>query len=406
MKKNRLGNSHIEVSEICLGTMTWGQQNNEADAHSQLDLALEMGVNFIDTAEMYPVPPKLETYSLTEQYIGSWLKKKRDRSSIIIATKVAGRTSSVPSGPPGLKWIRNGPRLNKEQIFKVLDSKKTNICFNSTWMNKMSASDLIALAGKYTVARMLERDDFHKRYSSSNPISIHEFLYPLIQGYDSVVLEADIELGGTDQKFNLLVGRELQKDYGQTPQVVMTLPILEGLDGVKKMSKSLGNYIGITDEPEEMFGKIMSISDDMMWRYFELLSSNEQGMVSKWQKDVKQGANPRDIKFELANEIIERFHNKGAATRAKEDFITKFQKNKIPDQVPEVTIRVDHQMPLPNVLKIAGLVQSSSEGMRMIKQGGVKIDGAKVTSTETVIEKGSTVVLQVGKRKFAKTSLI
>jgi len=308
--------------------------------------------------------------------------------------------------PLTTKEVAENAKTYKEQIFKVLDSKKTHICFNSTWMNKMSASDLIALAGKYTVARMLERDDFQKRYSSSNPISIHEFLYPLIQGYDSVVLEADIELGGTDQKFNLLVGRELQKDYGQTPQVVMTLPILEGLDGVKKMSKSLDNYIGITDEPEEMFGKIMSISDDMMWRYFELLSSNKQETLSQWKKDVKQGANPRDIKFELANEIIERFHNKEAAVRAKEDFITKFQKNKIPDQVPEVTIRVDHQMPLPNILKIAGLVKSSSEGVRMIQQGGVKVDGVRVTSTETIIEKGSTVILQVGKRKFAKTSLI
>jgi tyrosyl-tRNA synthetase len=308
--------------------------------------------------------------------------------------------------PLTTKEVAENAKTYKEQIFKVLDSKKTHICFNSTWMNKMSASDLIALAGKYTVARMLERDDFQKRYSSGNPISIHEFLYPLIQGYDSVVLEADIELGGTDQKFNLLVGRELQKDYGQTPQVIMTLPILEGLDGVKKMSKSLDNYIGITEEPEEMFGKIMSISDDMMWRYFELLSSNNQETLSQWQKDVKQGTNPRDIKFELANEIIERFHNKKAAVRAKEDFITKFQKNKIPDQVPEVTIRVDHQMPLPNILKIAGLVKSSSEGVRMIQQGGVKVDGARVTSTETVIEKGSTVILQVGKRKFAKTSLI
>lgn len=290
----------------------------------------------------------------------------------------------------------------KEQTFKILDPDKTQVVFNSMWMNELSAADLIELAANHTVARMLERDDFNKRYKGGQSIAIHEFLYPLIQGYDSVALKADVELGGTDQKFNLLVGRHLQEIYGQTPQVVLTMPILEGLDGVQKMSKSLNNYIGITDPANEMFGKIMSINDDLMWRYFELLSFKSLSDIQNYKRSIADGVNPRDVKFELAEELVARFHDKQAAIDAKQDFITRFQRGAIPDDIQEKRItNGESQIRLANLLSEAGLTASVSEAMRMIKQGAVKIDGEKVEQAFD-IEKGAIHIYQVGKRKFAR----
>lgn len=294
----------------------------------------------------------------------------------------------------------------KEQVFKILDPAKTLIRFNSEWMNDLGAAGMIKLASRQTVARMLERDDFKKRYAAEQPIAIHEFLYPLVQGWDSVALKADIELGGTDQRFNLLMGRELQKDEGQCPQTVIMMPLLEGLDGVQKMSKSLGNYIGITDPANEMFGKIMSISDDLMWRYYELLSFRPMDEVNQFKQAVAEGANPRDYKVLLAKEIIARFHDEDAATAAEQDFIQRFSKNAIPDEMPEYTIATENgELPIGHVLKEAELVSSTSEAMRMIKQGGVKIDGEKVVDTKLVCNAGTTAVYQVGKRKFARITL-
>ena len=294
----------------------------------------------------------------------------------------------------------------QEQIFKILDPDKTEVMFNSTWMNQLGSAGLIQLAAKHTVARMLERDDFTKRYKSGQPIAIHEFLYPLVQGYDSVAMKADVELGGTDQKFNLLVGRELQRQYGQEQQVVMTMPVLEGLDGVNKMSKSLGNYIGITDAPNDMFGKIMSISDEFMWRYFELLSFRPLTELKRFKQDVEQGANPRDLKFLLAEELIARFHSQSAAVGAREDFIARFQKGAMPDEMDEISLVAEGTgMPIASLLKAAGLISSTSDALRMIQQGGVKVDGIKVEDRNLLIEKGITAVFQVGKRKFAKITL-
>lgn len=294
----------------------------------------------------------------------------------------------------------------KEQIFKILDEEKTRVVFNSEWMGKMGAAELVQLAASHTVARMLERDDFHKRYKNGQPIAVHEFLYPLIQGYDSVVLEADVELGGTDQKFNLLVGRQLQEQRGQQPQVVITMPILEGLDGVQKMSKSLGNTIGITDAPDEMFGKIMSISDALMWRYFELLSFRPMNEIQAFQKQVDAGANPRDIKFLLAQEIIARFHDAAAAVQAQENFIARFQKGAIPDEMPEKTLTLaDESLAIANLLRDAGLVKSTSEAMRMIKQNAVKIDGERISDRTLQCMAGETHIYQVGKRRFARVTL-
>ncbi len=297
-------------------------------------------------------------------------------------------------------------RTYEQQIFKILDPEKTLVMFNSSWMNEMDVSDLIQLAAKHTVARMLERDDFDKRYKSGQPIAIHEFLYPLIQGYDSVAMKADVELGGTDQKFNLLVGRELQKHYGQEQQIVLTMPILEGLDGVQKMSKSLNNYIGIHESPDEMFGKIMSISDDLMWRYFELLSFKSEAEIKTFQTEIADGKNPRDVKFALAEEIIERFHDQTAATKARETFIARFQKGAMPDEIEEVTLKAaDGQIAIANLLKEAKLVNSTSDAMRMIKQGAVKIDGEKVEDSKLLIKTGTSHVYQVGKRRFAKVTV-
>ena len=290
----------------------------------------------------------------------------------------------------------------EDQVFKILDKDKTRIAFNSEWMGKMSSAEMISLASKQTVARMLERDDFSKRYKGGQAISIHEFLYPLVQGYDSVALRADIELGGSDQKFNLLVGRELQKQADMEPQVILTMPILEGLDGVQKMSKSLGNYIGIDEDPDSMFGKIMSISDDLMWRYLELLSFESLETIESWKKEVEDGENPRNIKFRLAEEIITRFHDKDQALKAQQNFIDRFAKNQIPDEMDEFSF--SKGIKVANLLKDSNLVSSTSEAFRMIKQGAVKIDGEKLTSKDLVPDEG-TFVFQVGKRKFARVTI-
>ena len=290
----------------------------------------------------------------------------------------------------------------EDQVFKILDKDKTRIAFNSEWMGKMSSAEMISLASKQTVARMLERDDFSKRYKGGQAISIHEFLYPLVQGYDSVALRADIELGGSDQKFNLLVGRELQKQADMEPQVILTMPILEGLDGVQKMSKSLGNYIGIDEDPDSMFGKIMSISDDLMWRYLELLSFESLETIESWKKEVEDGENPRNVKFRLAKEIITRFHDKDQALKAQQNFIDRFAKNQIPDEMDEFSF--SKGIKVANLLKDSNLVSSTSEAFRMIKQGDVKVDGEKLTDKDLALYEG-TLVFQVGKRKFARVTI-
>jgi len=301
--------------------------------------------------------------------------------------------------------IENG-KTYEQQIFKILDPAKTQICFNSTWMNAMSPADLIQLAAKHTVARMLEREDFNTRYKTGQPIAIHEFLYPLIQGYDSVALNSDVELGGTDQKFNLLVGRQLQEVYGQKPQVVLTMPLLEGLDGVQKMSKSLGNYIGIAEPIDEMFGKIMSISDELMWRYLELLSFVPMSEIAQWKKACEDGSNPRDVKVCFGQEIVQRFHGAAAAKLAVENFEARFKQGLIPDDLEEIQLTTPPGgYPIAALLKDLGLTSSTSDSNRMIQQGGVKLDGEKVADTKLLIQAGATHIAQVGKRKIAKFHL-
>ena len=309
---------------------------------------------------------------------------------------------NVTRKPLSKEQILENSKSYEDQVFKILDKDKTEIRFNSEWMGKMSSADMIALASKQTVARMLERDDFSKRYKSGQSISIHEFLYPLVQGHDSVALEADMELGGTDQKFNLLMGRELQKQAGKEQQVILTMPILEGLDGVQKMSKSLNNYIGIDDAPDDMFGKIMSISDDLMWRYLELLSFESLETIASWKSEVENGENPRNIKFRLADEIITRFHDKVSAEQAQQNFINRFAKNQIPDEMPEFEFAAG--IKITNLLKDANLVNSTSDAMRMIKQGAAKIDGDKIIDKDLEPAQGAA-VYQVGKRKFARITI-
>ena len=316
----------------------------------------------------------------------------------------SGKNSTRP--PLSAEDIKANAETYEAQIFKILDKDKTRVEFNSNWMGKMDAAGLVRLAARHTVARMLERDDFSKRYADGLPISIHEFLYPLVQGYDSVQLQADVELGGTDQKFNLLVGRQLQQDYGQEPQVVMTTPLLEGLDGVQKMSKSLGNYVGITESPGEMFGKIMSISDDLMWRYFEVLSFRSLEDIAALRRSVDTGANPRDAKFELGLEIVARFHSEALAETAKKEFVSRFRHGAMPEEIPEVALdSPDGKLGIAHLLKGAGLVSSTSEAFRMIDQGAVKIDGQRVKDRSLQIKAGSCNVYQVGKRRFARVSL-
>ena len=299
--------------------------------------------------------------------------------------------------------IQENAKSYEEQVFKILDKDKTKIAFNSEWMSKMSSADMITLASRQTVARMLERDDFSKRYKSEQAISIHEFLYPLVQGFDSVALQTDMELGGTDQKFNLLVGRELQKQAGKEPQIILTMPLLEGLDGVQKMSKSLDNYIGIDETPDEMFGKLMSISDDLMWRYLELLSFESLETIESWKQEVKDGENPRNIKFRLAEEIITRFHSNELAKQAQQNFIDRFAKNQTPNEMDE--FKFPKGIKIANLLKDSNLVSSTSEAIRMIKQGAAKMDGEKITNKDLEPKVGTS-VYQVGKRKFARVSII
>ena len=298
--------------------------------------------------------------------------------------------------------VLENAKTYQDQIFKILDKEKTTIAFNSAWMSKMSSTEMISLASKHTVARMLERDDFSKRYKGGQAISIHEFLYPLVQGYDSVALRADMELGGSDQKFNLLVGRELQKQADMEPQVILTMPILEGLDGVQKMSKSLDNYIGIDEDPDSMFGKIMSISDELMWRYLELLSFESLETIESWKKEVENGENPRNIKFRLAEEIITRFHSNKEAKKAQQNFIDRFAKNQIPEEMDEYTF--SKGLKIANLLKDSDLVNSTSEAFRMIKQGAVKMDGEKINDKDFTPNEGTS-VYQVGKRKFARVTI-
>jgi len=313
---------------------------------------------------------------------------------------------SVTRPPLTPEEIAKNAETYKEQVFKILDPAKTKVLFNSEWMSKMSAADMIQLAGKVTVARMLERNDFGDRYNSNTPISIHEFLYPLVQGYDSVAMEADIELGGTDQKFNLLMGRTLQGHYGKPQQCTLTMPILEGLDGVQKMSKSLNNYIGIRDEPNDMFGKIMSISDELMWRYFELLSFRSMEEIVGWHKECEDGANPRNYKVKLAQEVIARFHSEAAAVKALEDFEAQFKRGAIPDDIAEIELTTSSEgYAIALLLKDAGLTASTSESNRMVKQGAVKIDGEKLVDGKLIVQVGAEHIYQVGKRKFAKVKI-
>jgi len=315
-----------------------------------------------------------------------------------------GRNATRP--PLTAEDVAANAETYQAQIFKILDPERTRVEFNSRWMSKLGAEGLIGLAARHTVARMLERDDFAKRYKAGQPISIHEFLYPLVQGYDSVALEADVELGGTDQKFNLLVGRQLQAAYGQEPQVVLTMPLLEGLDGVNKMSKSLGNYVGITEPPGEMFGKLMSISDDLMWRYFELLSFRSVAEIAGLKRAVREGRNPRDVKFELGIEIVDRFHGAGAGTAARDEFVARFQKGGLPEDIEEITLQaVDGKLAVAALLKAAGLVSSSSEAHRQIRQGAVRVDGERLESASATFATGSRHVFQVGKRRFARVTI-
>jgi len=313
-----------------------------------------------------------------------------------------GKNQTRP--PLSREEILRNARSYQDQVFKILDREKTQILFNSEWSDKLGAEGMIRLASHYTVARLLERDDFSKRMKNRQPIAVHELLYPLMQGYDSVAMKADVELGGTDQKFNLLVGRELQKDFGQEPQCVLTMPLLVGLDGKEKMSKSLGNYIGITEAPKEMFGKLMSISDDLMWRYIELLSFQPLAVIRQWRTEVAAGANPRDVKVRFAKEIVARFHDEEAARQAEADFEQRFRHGALPDDMPEVSVAAG-AVSFAQLLKLAGLVESTSEANRLIEQGGVKVDGERLSDRSAKAEPGKSYVVQAGKRKFARVRL-
>ena len=316
-----------------------------------------------------------------------------------------GKNTTRPPLTP--EAVAENAKTYQDQVFKILDPDLTEVRFNSEWMNEMGSVGMIRLAATHTVARMLERDDFHKRYTNQQPIAIHEFLYPLIQGYDSVALKADVELGGTDQKFNLLMGRELQKHHGQAPQCILTMPLLEGLDGVNKMSKSLGNYIGINEPPQEIFGKLMSVSDDLMWRYIQLLSFETLQTIEGWKQQVAEGANPRTIKVGFAQEIVARFHGATAATQALSEFEARFQRGAMPEDMPEINIAsTEGGITVPVLLKQAGLVSSTSDAIRQIAGGGVRIDGERVADKGAIVLLGTTVVAQVGKRRFARVTII
>ena len=384
---------------------------DEILTESDLKKKLESGKQLIIKAGFDPTAPDLH---LGHTVLLNKLRHFQDLGHKVIFligdfTGQIGDPSGKNKTRPTLgsdELIENAKTYEK-QVFKILKKELTEVRFNSEWCNDLGAAGLIGLASKYNVARMLERDDFNKRYNSNQSIAVHEFLYPLVQGYDSVALNADVECGGTDQKFNLLVGRELQRAYDQEPQVVLTVPILEGLDGTNKMSKSLNNFIGIDESPEEMFGKIMSISDELMWRWFELLSFISEKEINNLRQQVDAGTNPRDIKFLLAEELVDRFHETGQGASCRESFLQRFQKGSLPDDIKEISINLDSDsIPLTNLLKNADMTSSTSEAMRLIKQGGVKIDSEKVLDPKKEIQKGSEAVYQVGKRKFLKIRIL
>ena len=378
---------------------------DEILTESDLKKKLESGKQLIIKAGFDPTAPDLH---LGHTVLLNKLRHFQDLGHKVIFligdfTGQIGDPSGKNKTRPTLdkKELIKNAKTYEKQVFKILKKDLTEVRFNSEWCNELGAAGLISLASKYNVARMLERDDFNKRYNANQSIAVHEFLYPLVQGYDSVALKADIECGGTDQKFNLLVGRELQRSYDQEPQVVLTVPILEGLDGTNKMSKSLNNFIAIDEQPDEMFGKIMSISDELMWRWFELLSFMPENEISILKKEVENGANPRDIKFILAEELVDRFHEKGKGSNCKQKFLERFQKGAMPSDIKEVNIDIENEtILLTNLLKTVEMTSSTSEAMRLIKQGGVKIDSEKVSNIKLEIKKGSEAVYQVGKRKF------
>ena len=378
---------------------------DEILTESDLKKKLESGKQLIVKAGFDPTAPDLH---LGHTVLLNKLRHFQDLGHKVIFligdfTGQIGDPSGKNKTRPTLdkKELIKNAKTYEKQVFKILKKDLTEVRFNSEWCNELGAAGLISLASKYNVARMLERDDFNKRYNANQSIAVHEFLYPLVQGYDSVALKADIECGGTDQKFNLLVGRELQRSYDQEPQVVLTVPILEGLDGTNKMSKSLNNFIAIDEQPDEMFGKIMSISDDLMWRWFELLSFIPENEISILKKEVDNGANPRDIKFILAEELVDRFHEKGEGINCKQKFLERFQKGAMPSDIKEVDVDIENETILLTILlKTVEMTSSTSEAMRLIKQGGVKIDSEKVSDTKLEIKKGSEAVYQVGKRKF------
>jgi tyrosyl-tRNA synthetase len=392
-----------QLAELTRGT-------EEILVESELKDRLEMGRPLVVKAGFDPTAPDLH---IGHTVLLNKMRQFQDFGHDVVFligdfTGMIGDPSGKSATRPALTRdeVKANAQTYAEQVYKILDPDKTRIDFNSRWMSQMDAVGLIELSARHTVARMLERDDFSKRYAQNKPISIHEFLYPLVQGYDSVALRADVELGGTDQKFNLLVGRQLQQAYGQPSQVVMTMPLLEGTDGVNKMSKSLGNYIGITDAPEEMFGKIMSISDDLMWRYFELLSFRPLASIQKLKQRVSGGENPRDVKFSLAEELVERFHGAGSGTLARDAFIAVHRDKGIPDDLPLTTLTTTEvQLGLAQALNDAGLVASNSEAFRMIAQGAVRIDGERVEDRATNLTTGSDYVLQVGRRRFARVRI-
>jgi len=384
---------------------------DEILTESDLKKKLESGKQLIIKAGFDPTAPDLH---LGHTVLLNKLRHFQDLGHKVIFligdfTGQIGDPSGKNKTRPTLgsdELIENAKTYEK-QVFKILKKELTEVRFNSEWCNDLGAAGLIRLASKYNVARMLERDDFNKRYNSNQSIAVHEFLYPLVQGYDSVALDADVECGGTDQKFNLLVGRELQRAYNQEPQVVLTVPILEGLDGTNKMSKSLNNFIGIDESPEEMFGKIMSISDELMWRWFELLSFISEKEINNLRQQVDEGTNPRDIKFLLAEELVDRFHETGQGASCRESFLQRFQKGSLPDDIKETSLTIESDsIPLTNLLKNTDMTSSTSEAMRLIKQGGVKIDSQKVLDPKKEIQKGSEAVYQVGKRKFLKIRIL
>ncbi|MGH8126935.1 MAG: tyrosine--tRNA ligase [Gammaproteobacteria bacterium] len=390
---------HPDLTELARGT-------DDILKREELDEKLKSGRKLVIKAGFDPTAPDLH---LGHTVLLNKMRQFQERGHEVVFligdfTGMIGDPSGRSATRPTLtrEELQHNAQTYAEQVGKILDLDKIRIAFNSEWLGKLDGADLIRLAGQITVARMLERDDFEKRYKAGDPISLHEFMYPLVQGYDSVALKADVELGGTDQRFNLLVGRQLQSSHGQKPQVVMTMPILEGLDGVQKMSKSLGNAIGLTEAPDEMFGKIMSVSDEMMWRYFELLSFRPLGEIEKLKRDVEAGTNPRDVKFQIAEEITARFHGATAGRKAQEAFVARFAQGQVPEDMPEFTLSGGQK--LPALLKAADLVPSASEANRMLKQGAVKVDGERVTDREQVLAPG-TYVVQVGKRRFARVTV-